>query len=533
MFGDVMPKNIKIYAKRIITYTLVAVTISHTGMLVSDTLDSPPEFEFASFLKDINFSNNILTFGKVCEILYKLKCNSAVPLSEEINSNSNYISWAIDNQILLNKEELNDEKSNAYNSTDTEFYNHEPINKKQLAQMLYQYISKTNCVVTEGVSAISSTDNYKDYIGWATKNRIMDISNGEELVTKEFMIEVFTNFVYLYKLNYNKEFYYNELIMTIDKNKKIPSKAKETLKIYADIIRDYNISDDKFKEIVNRLKKLKFIENESIELDDNVLGNYDYNNNTITFSHFMLTDTYQATMFHEGFHAITDNNDIVGFYSIGDKKGRGLTEGINKLIEIEYTDIEEKNGYDYTSTFAAILTQIIGPDKLINYYINSDIDGLKNNIVNIYLNKYDKDTAIQKYEDIISGLDCINFFELQNQTDKIDNKYLKEIFDLFDELLYLNNGYRIQDDKLMSAYYEKLLSQKYCYYKIEHYFFNKKFTNNPTTIIKISNDAVNKYQSINTNEEKIIPSFQMAVQEIIHYHPEYLDIIEIDNQKTR
>ena len=451
--------KIKIYSKRkIASFVLATTIITGSGILKCNTLDSYPEFNLDNFIEDININNGNVTVDEVCKILYKLRYNLVVSFTDDAEPTCDYIVWTMDNQILTPDDNLS---SSDY------------ITKKYFLAFLYRYISKTNCVVTEGVTNILDSDiYYRDYISWAKKNKIMSITAADELVTKEEAIQIIEKFIEKYKLVYHKDIYDNEFFDVIDKNKYIPLEAKETLKIYVEIFKDYNINSAKQKEIIKRFKNIKFIKNENTKIDDIILGSYSYKNNTILYSPYMLPDTYQATIFHEGFHAITNGSKATGF-CLHDGTGKGLTEGLNKLIETEYTDIQEKGGYDCTSALAAIVNQIVGPERLINYYIYADIDGFKEYILNIYIKIYDEDISLEKYNEIMKMFDCINYLEANNEINSIDKNYLRNLLDMLDELLYLNREYHIKDNKIMSTYQEKLLTEDYCYYKIENYFYNK------------------------------------------------------------
>ena len=517
--------------KKIASLLLATTIISGSGSLVNahaiekeEVTNETLYLNEYNILEGIKVDDGYITRGEVCQILYNLNNNSRVSLLSfnDVPDDDMYaeaINWANEKGIVK--------------GYDGNFNSNDSITKEQFVTILYRYIKNTSSVVTDGDKQISNQDisSYAiDASNWAIKNKIIDMSEPNSYITRNSIIEIIYNFISKYNLcsNYDRTSgYIQQFITTVDDNENIPESVKEVFKTYSYIFKDYNISDEAMLRICNRFASMQVGIGEESLISSGMLGCYYPDSNCINYYNELGGKLSQNTIFHEGFHAITNNieDDVVGFCEINTGFGFGLTEGINKTLDLEYVNAQTDYGYYVTSNLVYILAGSIDPDELLKNYIEADLPSLIDSIMSVYSKQYSREESYTKTINLIASFDTINLFE----TDQLpqDMEFIQRTVAELDNLLYLSKGYNIKDDALMNAYYEKIFNRnEYFCYLINNYVFNKKFVDDEKRITKISKDKALADPSI--EQMSFVTGKNNLVSAILAQYPEYVETIEIN-----
>lgn len=159
-------------------------------------------------------------------------------------------------------------------------------------------------------------------------------------------------------------------------------------------------SEEDLSIFYNNLVSLKIFENSKkishIPFGNNILGEYDSDKNSITFS----KDSDISTIYHELFHVASSVNDDTNYYSgfrINSKKnsliiGRGINEGYTELLTERYFINGESRRYFYSKNIVKFLEIIVGKEKMEKLYLCANLYGLINE-----LKKYSTDNDIMKF----------------------------------------------------------------------------------------------------------------------------------------
>ena len=213
--------------------------------------------------------------------------------------------------------------------------------------------------------------------------------------------------------------------------------------------------------IVNK-KSLKLY---NLLLGEEFIATFSSRKNKITISN----DMYKSAIYHELFHLSSSsvkNGDVFcGFSQKSIRKivsiGSGLNEGYTQLLTERYFEDGLKGSYSCFVFIADKLEKIIGEDKMSNFYFNSNLPGLINE-----LKQYKSEKEIMQF---ICGLDllyiCRNKNKYKLARDIIDDS-IKEtgefLMDTYTKKLKneLNNG-RITKDEFIEkvAEYDYSISE--------------------------------------------------------------------------
>lgn len=171
---------------------------------------------------------------------------------------------------------------------------------------------------------------------------------------------------------------------------------------------------------------------------------------TDKMSEDMLT---KKVVFHEVMHAISNN----GYVSKGNL-GLALTEGINELMTEEYLNTYS-DIYNKGQTYARIMCELVGPEKIKESFFQNDIDILLTELSNICGSKKDAQKFISLLDDEAQCDTTILINE--NREDVIDaletEKRVSPVIDTYLKIYYENKfNRRIEEDKLMQAYMDSL-----------------------------------------------------------------------------
>ncbi|MBQ8131376.1 MAG: hypothetical protein IJ193_02675 [Bacilli bacterium] len=165
-------------------------------------------------------------------------------------------------------------------------------------------------------------------------------------------------------------------------------------------------------------------------------GQYDIKDNSI----YLVKDNPSA-IFHELFHMSSsrvEGDYCFSGFSVGHhelfhryKVGNGLDEGYTELLTKRYFEEElpkEKNygTYMYEVFAAGKIEKIIGKEKMEELYLNSDINGL--------LDELEKYTSKEKTRKTIQKLDFVSRY-LHERTTFLEKKYVQKAMDYVNEYL--------------------------------------------------------------------------------------------------
>lgn len=152
---------------------------------------------------------------------------------------------------------------------------------------------------------------------------------------------------------------------------------------------------------INNLVDLKIVYvSEFKNFDKRTYGYFDKKSNII----YIKKDKFNKhVFFHELLHALTYKYRK-GYFYCGismNKLGESLNEGITEYIIDDLLDTNTKFIYSFNKKIIELLEPIIGKDLLIDYYFNSDLNSLINDLIK-YSNK-EKTCNFIKYCDYVNN----------------------------------------------------------------------------------------------------------------------------------
>lgn len=489
--------------RKICSLLLVTTILSGSGALItnaealeSGTKISDNYIDNLSYLMNNNLFDSVplsdspITRLELCQMLYNLDNRDSVKLMEfEDIKDNEAISWAVENKLI--------------NGYENKFYPNDSITKEQMITILYRYINETGkividspangCLDNDDVSAYS-----KKAINWAVKNNLIDISDNtiypQGLVMKEECITIMNAFVTEYNLfndNLNMNNNAQKFINVVEKNSNLPIQLKEIFKTYASVINDYDFNQETLNNICSTFGTLKYeytAPANNFEKQGATAAYY-FEDNIIHSQISPTSSDFQSIIIHEGFHALSSNfktNGLVGFGDPDTGFGIGITEGITEMLANEYANMDD-DSYYYSSNLVRFLAEAIGPKELLECYISSDLPCLTQDIMQIYLKQNSQEDSYDMAISLIASFDTINLFETKKM--EYDSDFVNNTISELNQLVYLNKGYYIGEDKILNNYYDKIKDREaYFYYNIDNYMFNKKYVTNNVIVSKINKE---------------------------------------------
>ncbi|MEG0022321.1 MAG: hypothetical protein RRY22_05105 [Bacilli bacterium] len=175
---------------------------------------------------------------------------------------------------------------------------------------------------------------------------------------------------------------------------------------------------------------------------------------TIFYSDSMNEDIItKKVVFHEFMHA-TSNNGYVANGTIG----LNLTEGINEQMATEYLKTYSDT-YNKAQTYARIMCELVGPDKVKESFFKHDIEILVDALQQICGSKKDAKRFISLIDDDgrMTTKILLNNSENEVKDAKLTLEKLEPMIDDYIKLYYENKfNNRIEEDKLMLACLDSL-----------------------------------------------------------------------------
>lgn len=265
----------------------------------------------------------------------------------------------------------------------------------------------------------------------------------------------------------NKNFY----LSCITKNKALSSEEIEVLKTINTFLNEQKVSTEIKKQVCMNTYKLDIYYKSNIS--DSITGYYE--NDIIYLNQGKVEDRYFQILGHELFHAISSNSskNTVGFYQKDTNVGYLLNEGITQLLTEEYYAESPFTIYKDEVVFAKMLLEIVSAKKVLNAYLEGDIE--------ILINDLEKSTAVNREEflDFVSAID--NYKDSEDGIDKVISSY-KILYKKINKKSYSN-------DKVIKAYLYLLGrsdSLKLEVYDITSYYFSNSLKKEyPYPIVKI------------------------------------------------
>lgn len=222
--------------------------------------------------------------------------------------------------------------------------------------------------------------------------------------------------------------------------------------------------------------------------------------NIIINSNSNLKDNgFLSSFFHELVH-LTGNFSTVT--NNGNRIGVGLTEGLTSLIEYDYFENQEENGYFFVRTCAKLIAEIIGEDKLLECHSNYDL-------VSLILAFEDKGIDNSEVVELILNLDKIVSLEAISKVDEETNMNVINFFKNYEDKI---------EEGPKSFIYSSLLNDLDCYIKgnyymsensvVKFYYNSKKKNNLPYYIEKVHFYEELEYLNERFNIEVLSPTFE-------------------------
>lgn len=369
-----------------------------------------------------------------------------------------------------------------------EFKPNEKINYEQLSVMLYRLL--TNHYQIKPVVKITEPSSYyaNESLIWAKQMKIIpEMDNYKENISRIECARMIYKFakVYgniLYETNNNQGF--DEAVNEMN----APEEIKTLFHKYEQIFQDYDLSPERYNDIVNTFATMKINDNfktDSQNFTNNITGVYLYKDNNLNINVKSGNDNYNITMFHEGVHALTNNynkSKTVGLADINNNLGVGITEAMTDIVTSEYLG-KDPDSYRLSQAATKALLEIIDDSKAITMFLNGDSTGFIN-----YLNSLDNNFG---YE-IIGRLDTLYLMDTCRLD--IDTNYLSETFDIIknvaNKLDENKNTYLISQLENIALWESEHEYQDLTEYKLNKYYFNKAFFNEKPTIETISNEDI-------------------------------------------
>lgn len=320
----------------------------------------------------------------------------------------------------------------------------------------------------------------------------------------------------------------HKIIMSyIDKNTRLSNEDKEFI-LSMNHFFEENEEYFNMSEIKKNLINLRIIydkdNQENHKMSNRVKGYYTkaFDKITIFYSDKMDNDIItKKVVFHEVMHAISDK----GYVSKGNL-GLALTEGVNELMAEEYLNTYSDT-YNKGQTYARIMCELIGPEKVKESFFGNNIDMVLEELSSICGTKKDAQKFISLLDDEAR---CDTTLMTSNdREEKIDaletKRRVSPVIDTYIRIYYESKFNRkIDEDKLMLAYMDSLRLtnnlQSEFYHEnniekinvVKHYFNSELLNIDKQVTVEyiyknIEKKNINKYDIELTNEEKYRRTF--------------------------
>lgn len=320
----------------------------------------------------------------------------------------------------------------------------------------------------------------------------------------------------------------HKIIMSyIDKNTRLSNEDKEFI-LSMNHFFEENEEYFNMSEIKKNLINLRIIydkdNQENHKMSNRVKGYYTkaFDKITIFYSDKMDNDIItKKVVFHEVMHAVSDK----GYVSKGNL-GLALTEGVNELMAEEYLNTYSDT-YNKGQTYARIMCELIGPEKVKESFFGNNIDMVLEELSSICGTKKDAQRFVSLLDDEAR---CDTTLMTSNdRQEKIDaletKKRVSPVIDTYIRIYYESKFNRkIDEDKLMLAYMDSLRLtnnlQSEFYHEnniekinvVKHYFNSELLNIDKQVTVEyiyknIEKKNINKYDIELTNEGKYRRTF--------------------------
>ena len=320
----------------------------------------------------------------------------------------------------------------------------------------------------------------------------------------------------------------HKIIMSyIDKNTRLSNEDKEFIlsmnHFFEENEKYFNMSEIK-KNLINLRIIYDKDNQENHKMSNRVKGYYTkaFDKITIFYSDKMDNDMItKKVVFHEVMHAISDK----GYVSKGNL-GLALTEGVNELMAEEYLNTYSDT-YNKGQTYARIMCELIGPEKVKESFFGNNIDMVLEELSSICGTKKDAQKFISLLDDEAR---CDTTLMTSNdKEEKIDaletKRRVSPVIDTYIRIYYESKFNRkIDEDKLMLAYMDSLRLtnnlQSEFYHEnniekinvVKHYFNSELLNIDKQVTVEyiyknIEKKNINKYDIELTNEGKYRRTF--------------------------
>ena len=320
----------------------------------------------------------------------------------------------------------------------------------------------------------------------------------------------------------------HKIIMSyIDKNTRLSNEDKEFIlsmnHFFEENEKYFNMSEIK-KNLINLRIIYDKDNQENHKMSNRVKGYYTkaFDKITIFYSDKMDNDMItKKVVFHEVMHAISDK----GYVSKGNL-GLALTEGVNELMAEEYLNTYSDT-YNKGQTYARIMCELIGPEKVKKSFFGNNIDMVLEELSSICGTKKDAQKFISLLDDEAR---CDTTLMTSNdREEKIDaletKRRVSPVIDTYIRIYYESKFNRkIDEDKLMLAYMDSLRLtnnlQSEFYHEnniekinvVKHYFNSELLNIDKQVTVEyiyknIEKKNINKYDIELTNEGKYRRTF--------------------------
>lgn len=320
----------------------------------------------------------------------------------------------------------------------------------------------------------------------------------------------------------------HKIIMSyIDKNTRLSNEDKEFIlsmnHFFEENEKYFNMSEIK-KNLINLRIIYDKDNQENHKMSNRVKGYYTkaFDKITIFYSDKMDNDIItKKVVFHEVMHAVSDK----GYVSKGNL-GLALTEGVNELMAEEYLNTYSDT-YNKGQTYARIMCELIGPEKVKESFFGNNIDMVLEELSSICGTKKDAQKFISLLDDEAR---CDTTLMTSNdREEKIDaletKRRVSPVIDTYIRIYYESKFNRkIDEDKLMLAYMDSLRLtnnlQSEFYHEnniekinvVKHYFNSELLNIDKQVTVEyiyknIEKKNINKYDIELTNEGKYRRTF--------------------------
>lgn len=424
--------------------------------------------------------------------------------------------------------DLNDNKRYFYELRNNRY---EPVDNN-----LQKYF---NSIYNSEIDILYNGNNDKLELAHNVTKKVVKVGN----VTIAVIIAANISFTGLKTINLDRSFLQNieaikdiyttderdhKIIMSyIDKNTKLSNEDKEFIlsmnHFFEENEKYFNMSEIK-KNLINLRIIYDKDNQENHKMSNRVKGYYNkvFDKITIFYSDKMDDDIItKKVVFHEVMHAISDK----GYVSKGNL-GLALTEGVNELIAEEYLNTYSDT-YNKGQTYARIMCELIGPEKIKESFFGNNIDIVLEELSNICGTKKEAQKFISLLDDEAR---CDTTLMTSNdRQEKIDaletKKRVSPVIDTYIRIYYENKFNRkIDEDKLMLAYMDSLRLtnnlQSEFYHEnniekinvVKHYFNSDLLNIDKQVTVEyiyknIEKKNINKYDIELTNEGKYRRTF--------------------------